>query len=67
MKLPDSASDTVAGFVIENLGRLAQVGDTVEVDGVTLQVTALDRRRISEILVVPREEPAAEDAEDATA
>ncbi|OUD84705.1 hypothetical protein BC477_17835 [Clavibacter michiganensis subsp. michiganensis] len=33
----------------------------------TLQVTALDRRRISEILVVPREEPAAEDADAATA
>jgi putative hemolysin len=65
VKLPDSASDTVAGFVIENLGRLAQVGDSVEVDGVTLQVTALDRRRISEILVIPREEPADPDAKDA--
>ncbi|MFT2692051.1 hemolysin family protein [Clavibacter zhangzhiyongii] len=62
VKLPDSASDTVAGFVIEELGRLAQVGDTVEVDGVTLQVTALDRRRISEILVIPREDPSEQDA-----
>uniref|UniRef100_UPI0029311F00 transporter associated domain-containing protein n=1 Tax=Clavibacter michiganensis TaxID=28447 RepID=UPI0029311F00 len=38
-KLTACASATGAGFVIENLGRLAQVGDTVEVDGVTLQVT----------------------------
>jgi putative hemolysin len=28
-------------------------------------VTALDRRRISEILVIPREEPTDPDAEDA--
>jgi putative hemolysin len=53
LRLPESASDTVAGFVIESLGRLAQVGDVVEVDGARLQVTALDRRRISTLLVIP--------------
>lgn len=51
--LPRGASDTVAGFVTERLGRLAVVGDTVEVDGATLQVVALDRRRISALRVVP--------------
>jgi putative hemolysin len=56
IRLPSSASDTVAGFVIERLGRLAQVGDTVQIDGATLQVTALDRRRISELLVKPHED-----------
>jgi putative hemolysin len=56
VRLPVSASDTVAGFVIEHLGRLAQVGDVVDLDDVTLQVTAMDRRRISELLVTPRKE-----------
>jgi len=69
--LPDSTSDTVAGFVIESLGRLAKVGDVVEIDGARLQVTAVDRRRISELLVVPdvHEGEAAADATaaDATA
>jgi putative hemolysin len=51
IRLPQSASDTVAGFVIERLGRLAQVGDTVQIDGATLQVTELDRRRISGLVV----------------
>ncbi|MDT0181200.1 hemolysin family protein [Microbacterium sp. ARD31] len=53
--LPRGASDTVAGFVTERLGRLAVVGDTIDVDGATIQVTAMDRRRIAEVRVTPRE------------
>jgi putative hemolysin len=49
--LPRGASDTVAGFVTEHLGRLAVVGDVVELDGATIQVTAMDRRRIAEVRV----------------
>jgi putative hemolysin len=61
--LPESASDTVAGYVIETLGRLAVVGDVVEIDGARLQVTAMDRRRISELLVIPDvDETPADDA-----
>ncbi|UYG15955.1 hemolysin family protein [Brachybacterium huguangmaarense] len=54
--LPRGASDTVAGVVIEHLGRLAWVGDAVDVDGATLQVTAMDRRRIAEVRVTRRSE-----------
>ncbi|PCE15172.1 hypothetical protein AUC47_15105 [Microbacterium sp. SZ1] len=54
--LPRGASDTVAGFVTEMLGRLAVVGDAVEVPGATIRVTAVDRRRISEIRVVLHDE-----------
>ena len=53
--LPRGASDTVAGFVIEQLGRLAVIGDKVEVDGATIQVAEIDRRRISRVLVTPRD------------
>lgn len=52
VRLPDSASDTVAGYVIESLGRLAAVGDVVEIDGARLQVTEMDRRRVSGLLVI---------------
>jgi len=54
--LPRGASDTVAGFVTEMLGRLAVVGDSVEVPGATIRVTAVDRRRISEIRVAVHED-----------
>ncbi len=64
LALPRGASDTVAGFVIERLGRLARVGDVVEVNGATLQVSAVDRRRVAELLVTRHP---AEDAESETA
>ena len=54
--LPRGASDTVEGFVTEMLGRLAVVGDSVEVPGATIRVTAVDRRRISEIRVAVHED-----------
>ncbi|WP_434995296.1 hemolysin family protein [Arthrobacter sp. Ld5] len=59
--LPRGTWDTVAGFVLDRLGRLAAEGDIVEVDGVTLQVTSIDRRRIAELLVIPPDAPASDD------
>ncbi|WP_449409137.1 hemolysin family protein [Microbacterium maritypicum] len=56
--LPRGASDTVAGFVTEMLGRLGVVGDTVEVPGATIRVTGIDRRRISEIRVTVHDDDA---------
>ncbi|MDQ1218081.1 hemolysin family protein [Microbacterium arborescens] len=61
ISIPRGTSDTVAGFVIEQLGRLARVGDRIEVDGATIEVTRLDRRRIAELHVAraSKEGPAA--------
>lgn len=55
--LPPGTWDTVAGFVLDRLGRLAVQGDIVEANGATIQVTRIDRRRIAELLVVPTETP----------
>jgi putative hemolysin len=49
--VPRGNADTIAGVVVERLGRLARVGDTVELEGATLRVTAVDRRRVSEVHV----------------
>ncbi|QAY74440.1 HlyC/CorC family transporter [Agromyces protaetiae] len=61
--LERGASDTIAGFVVEHLGHLGRVGDTIEVPGATIQVTAVDRRRIAELLVTPK--PAADESSQA--
>ena len=52
LAMPRGSSDTIAGFVTEQLGRLAVVGDTVEVPGATIQVAEMDRRRIARVRVM---------------
>jgi putative hemolysin len=47
--------ETVAGFVMSSIGRVARVGDYVDHDGYRLTVAELDGRRISRVLVTSRE------------
>ena len=64
LRLPEGPYETVAGYVLAELGRLPEVGDTIEVEGRTLTVLELDGRRIARLLRGPPPEPA-DDAEDA--
>ena len=52
LELPDEPYDTVGGMVFGRLGRLAKVGDVVEVEGYRFQVTGVDGRRVAEVRVV---------------
>jgi magnesium and cobalt exporter, CNNM family len=61
LRLPEGPYETVAGYVLAELGRLPEIGDTVEVEGRTLTVLELDGRRIARLTVSPP--PQAEDAE----
>ncbi len=49
LNLADEHYDTIAGFVLGRLGRMARVGDTVEADGIRLKVEALDGLRIARL------------------
>ncbi|MCW2676686.1 MAG: conserved rane protein of unknown function [Modestobacter sp.] len=51
--VPEGRYETVAGFVVERLSRLAEEGDAVEVDGVRLTVTDVEGRRIARLRAVP--------------
>ena len=51
LELDGEPYDTVGGLVFGRLGRLAEVGDTVEAEGYRFQVTAIDGRRISQVRV----------------
>jgi CBS domain containing-hemolysin-like protein len=53
LRLRDPHYDTIAGFVLGRLGRLAEVGDEIETDGLRLRVDALDGRRIAYVRVIP--------------
>ncbi|HKS52186.1 MAG TPA: hemolysin family protein [Pseudonocardiaceae bacterium] len=47
--MPEGDYETVAGLVLERLGRIPSVGDEVELPGWRLTVTRMDRRRIAEL------------------
>jgi putative hemolysin len=51
LRLPEGPYETVAGYVLADLGRLPDVGATVEVEGRTLTVLELDGRRIARLSV----------------
>ncbi|MNC60600.1 Transporter associated domain protein [compost metagenome] len=52
MSLPRSADYmTISGLVLEQLGRLPDAGDAVEVTGVRVTVLAMEKRRITRLRV----------------
>ena len=51
VELPEGPYETVAGYVVSVLGRLAVVGESVRVGDHTLTITELDGHRASRILV----------------
>ena len=67
LRLPEGPYETVAGYVLAELGRLPVVGDTVTVEARELTVLELDGRRIARLSVSPPVEAAEEGAEQAPA
>src|SRR3954447_23442097 len=64
LQLPEGPYETVAGYVLAELGRLPEVGDTIQVEGRTMTVVELDGRRIARILVGPAPVPAEDEASE---
>jgi CBS domain containing-hemolysin-like protein len=48
-EMPDGDYDTLAGFVLDVLGRIPEVGEQFHHEGWTLEVLEMDRRRIAEV------------------
>lgn len=49
--LPHDESHTVGGLVMDSLGRIPQVGDTMEIYGIELRVEAVDHHSVTEVRV----------------
>ncbi len=49
LKLADPSYETIAGYILGRLDRMAQVGDTVEGGGVRLTVETMDHLRIERV------------------
>jgi CBS domain containing-hemolysin-like protein len=62
----DEVYETLAGYLLAELGRIPSVGDVVEHDGWQMAVTRMDRRRIADVRMSRTGSPATE-PEPATA
>ncbi len=67
LELPEGPYETVAGYVLAELGRLPEIGDEIVVEGRTLTVIELDGRRIARLRVgaPPEPPPGDDDGDDA--
>ena len=63
VELPDGPYETVAGYILSELGQLPDVGDQVRADEHLLTVTAMDGRRIERLHVSLAPEPEVESVE----
>jgi putative hemolysin len=54
----EGESDTVGGLVMERLGRIPEPGDTLEIDGATVEVERVERHAVVSLLVRPAPAPA---------
>jgi putative hemolysin len=52
VELERGTYDTLAGFIMDRLGRIPAVGDTVAVPDATLRVQQMERRRVAEVAVI---------------
>ncbi|MDP9397368.1 MAG: hemolysin family protein [Actinomycetota bacterium] len=53
IELPEGPYETVAGFLMHELGRVPEVGDTVTALEHTFKITELDGRRVARVLLTP--------------
>jgi putative hemolysin len=66
VELPEGPYETVAGFMIKELGRLPDLGDTVSALGHRFAVTELDGRRIARLRLTEEPTGAPGDADPST-
>ncbi len=55
IELPEGPFETVAGFIVAELGRLPEIGDIVLMDNHEFHIRELDGRRVSRVWVVTNE------------
>jgi CBS domain containing-hemolysin-like protein len=64
LEIPDGDYETLAGFVLDRLGRIPNEGDAFFYDGWRIEVAEMDRRRIAKVrLTAPRRARTEEAAE----
>lgn len=50
--IADGPYETLAGWVLDRLGRIPDVGDSLGIEGWTVTVESMDRRRVARVVLV---------------
>ncbi len=51
MELPKGAYSTVGGLIFDQAGRIPDVGDSIDIDGMTITVLRMDRHRVDRVRI----------------
>jgi len=51
ISLPSGEYDTVAGLILHQIGRIPELGETIDAEGYQLRIVAADNRRIKRVLI----------------
>jgi len=57
IQLPDGDFESVGGFVIHLIGRIPNVGEKIDYEGLSLTIKSADQRRIGKILIAYQARP----------
>ncbi len=58
-EMPEGEYETLAGFVLDRLGRIPEVGDRFSYDGWLIEVVEMDRRRVARVRLTAPDRAAA--------
>ena len=50
-KITSDDYDSISGIILEKLDRIPSIGDTIEIEDLTIKVTKLDKQRIDTLIV----------------
>jgi putative hemolysin len=64
VELPVGDYTTVAGLVLDRLGRIPDEGDSLTIDGWSIRISAMRRHAILEVVLTPSDGPAPGDERD---
>ncbi len=62
--LDDEDVDTIGGLVVKVLGRIAQIGDSIEIQSLEFTVKDIDGARVTKLIIVKKNLPESEDGEE---
>jgi putative hemolysin len=51
VSLPEGPYETVSGFVMHHLGRIAQVNDVIKINGARFTIISMSRKRVGQVLL----------------